>query len=308
MKYFHKAVLLKELVEALLWNIDGIYVDGTIGEGGHAEAISSLLSQNAEFIGIDKDDTVIEVARERLKDKKPKISIFSDSYSNLGTILESLHIKKVHGIYLDLGLSQRQIALSEKGFSYQKQGPLDMRYDRKSSITASEIVNNYSAEELTMVFKRGGEVRGARNLVKKIVEERKNKLFEDTMQLSNFIEKYVGFKHALKVKKQVFQALRIETNNELRELGKFLDSIHEYLIPDGRLAIISYHSLEDRLIKIWGRNSTAKCLCPPDALYCSCGTVPKFENLSKSAIKPLPEEVEENSSAHSAHLRVFKKV
>jgi len=308
MTYYHKAVMVREVVESLVWKKDGVYLDGTIGEGGHAKEILNSLSPSGLLIGIERDNTVLEATGLRLRETNKAFKLFHASYDVFDDVLKGINISKLSGAFLDLGLSQRQISIPERGFSYQSKGPLDMRYDFNDGETAAHLLNTETAKEITNILKENGEVRGAGRLAEGIVNRRKKKLWGETDELVAFIEEQVPKKYSNKVIRQVFQALRIQVNNELEHLKAFLNKIIDFLEIGGRLVVLSYHSLEDRIVKEFGRRNSSSCLCPPEAIVCTCGASPSLRVITKHVMLPMIEEIEENSAAHSAHLRVFERI
>lgn len=310
MEFAHKSILLNEVIESLNIKSDGIYADGTLGGGGHSFEIASHLSGKGRLIGIDQDEAAIKAAGERLKSFTDKgiATIVRDNYRNIKAVLESLGIEKADGILLDLGVSSYQFDEGERGFSYRSDARLDMRMDQRSSLSAYEIVNNYSENELYRVIKEYGEEQFAGNIVKHIVKHRSGKPIETTFELNEIIKESIPAKMRAgkgHPSKQTFQALRIECNDELNVLKDTLDDMISLLNPDGRLAIITFHSLEDRIVKNKFKDLQNPCICPPSFPVCTCGRKPLGEVLTRKPILPGEEETEENPRAKSAKLRVF---
>ena len=311
MIFEHKSVLLNETVDSLNIKEDGIYVDGTLGGAGHASLVCSKL-QDGKLIGIDQDKDAIAVASERLdKFGKDKFVIVRDNYCNIKSILENLGIKKVDGIYLDLGVSSYQLDTASRGFTYRVDAPLDMRMDDRKEETAGDIVNNYSESELFRVIRDYGEDRFAKNIAKHIVKYRQNKRIETTGELTEIIRGAIPMKIQLTgghPAKRTFQALRIELNEELKVLEYSIDVMIDLLNTGGRLSIISFHSLEDRIVKNIFRRNENPCTCPKNFPICVCGNTSKGKVVTRKAILPSEEEILYNSRSKSAKLRVFEKI
>ena len=311
MIFEHKSVLLNETVDSLNIKEDGIYVDGTLGGAGHASLVCSKL-QDGKLIGIDQDKDAIAVASERLdKFGKDKFVIVRDNYCNIKSVLENLGIKKVDGIYLDLGVSSYQLDTASRGFTYRVDAPLDMRMDDRKEETAGDIVNNYSESELCRVIRDYGEDRFAKNIAKHIVKYRQNKRIETTGELTEIIRGAIPMKIQLTgghPAKRTFQALRIELNEELKVLEDSIDVMIDLLNTGGRLSIISFHSLEDRIVKNIFRRNENPCTCPKNFPVCVCGNTSKGKVVTRKAILPSEEEILYNSRSKSAKLRVFEKI
>ena len=311
MIFEHKSVLLNETVDSLNIKEDGIYVDGTLGGAGHASLVCSKL-QDGKLIGIDQDKDAIAVASERLdKFGKDKFVIVRDNYCNIKSVLENLGIKKVDGIYLDLGASSYQLDTASRGFTYRVDAPLDMRMDDRKEETAGDIVNNYSESELFRVIRDYGEDRFAKNIAKHIVKYRQNKRIETTGELTEIIRGAIPMKIQLTgghPAKRTFQALRIELNEELKVLEDSIDVMIDLLNTGGRLSIISFHSLEDRIVKNIFRRNENPCTCPKNFPVCVCGNTSKGKVVTRKAILPSEEEILYNSRSKSAKLRVFEKI
>ena len=308
MEFSHKSVLLAETIEALNIRPDGIYVDGTLGGGGHSFEIAKRLTEGGRLIGIDQDADAIAAATKRLEPFSDRVTIVKSNYCDMGQILRDLNIEKVYGIALDLGVSSYQLDNPARGFSYREDAPLDMRMDRTQIKSASQIVNEYSEAELFRVIRDYGEDRFAKNIAKHIVKAREQKPIETTFELNEIIRAAIPAKvretggHP---SKRTFQAIRIELNRELEVLSDTLDTMEELLAPTGRLAIITFHSLEDRIVKTKFREWANPCICPPDFPVCTCGRRSKGKAIINKA--PGAEELAENKRAKSARLRVFEK-
>lgn len=311
MIFEHKSVLLSETVDSLNIKEDGIYVDGTLGGAGHASLVCSKLKKG-KLIGIDQDKDAIAVASERLaKYGKDRFVIVRDNYCNIKTVLENLGIDKVDGIYLDLGVSSYQLDTASRGFTYRVDAPLDMRMDDRKEEKASDIVNNYSENELYRIIRDYGEDRFAKNIAKHIVKYRQNRRIETTGELTQIIKSAIPMKIQLSgghPAKRTFQALRIALNEELKVLENSIDIMIDLLKPGARLSIISFHSLEDRIVKNIFKRNENPCICPADFPICVCGNVSKGKVISRKAILPSEKEILENSRSKSAKLRVFERM
>ena len=310
MGFEHKSVLLEETINGLNIRPDGTYVDGTLGGGGHAYEIARRLSDKGSIIGIDQDAAAIEAAGIRLKDFGEKVTIVRSNYCEMKSVLQGLGIDKVDGIVLDLGVSSYQLDTAERGFSYREDAPLDMRMDRRQTMTARDIVNDYSEKDLYRVIRDYGEDRFAKNIAKHIVIEREKRSIETTGQLTEIIRGAIPMKFQKKSghpAKRTFQAIRIELNRELDVLKNSLDDMIDLLNPGGRLCIITFHSLEDRIVKSAFKKNEDPCTCPKDFPVCVCGKVSKGSILTRKPILPSQEEMEENSRSKSAKLRIFER-
>ena len=310
MEFVHKSVLLKETIDGLKIKPDGIYVDGTLGGGGHASEAARRLSDKGSIIGIDQDAAAIEAAGIRLKDFGEKVTIVRSNYCDMKSQLGKLGIDKVDGIVLDLGVSSYQLDTAERGFSYREDAPLDMRMDRRQKMTARDIVNDYEERELYRVIRDYGEDKFAKNIAKHIVAARQKAPIETTGQLTEIIRASIPMKFQKKSghpAKRTFQAIRIELNQELEVLKNSLDAMIDLLNPGGRLCIITFHSLEDRIVKSAFRKNENPCTCPSDFPVCVCGKISKGSIITRKPILPSKEEMEENSRAKSAKLRIFER-
>lgn len=310
MEFVHKSVLLNETIDGLNIQPDGIYVDGTLGGGGHAYEVCRRLGDKGSIVGIDQDAAAIEAAGNRLKDFGEKVIIVRSNYCDMKSKLHELGIDKVDGIVLDLGVSSYQLDTAERGFSYREDAPLDMRMDTRQKMTARDIVNDYEEMELYRVIRDYGEDKFAKNIAKHIVAARKVKPIETTGELTEIIRASIPMKYQKKSghpAKRTFQAIRIELNRELEVLKDSLDDMIDLLNPGGRLCIITFHSLEDRIVKSAFRKNENPCTCPSDFPVCVCGKVSKGSILTRKPILPSEEEMEENSRAKSAKLRIFER-
>lgn len=309
MEFKHKSVLLNECIENLNIKENGIYVDGTLGGGGHSYEILKKLSKDGKLIGIDRDIEAINAAKVKLKEFS-NFSIVHDNHANIINILKELNLSGVDGILLDLGVSSYQLDEAKRGFSYMQDGELDMRMNKDDKITASDVVNNYSEENLSKIFFEYGEERYSKNIAKNICIERKNKKIERTLELVEIIKKSMP-KKALNEKqhpaKRVFQAIRIEVNEELTKLQQaIIDSI-KCLNKGGRLLIISFHSLEDKIVKHTFEDMLGKCTCPKSFPVCVCSRVSYGKIITHKPIISKDEELKENPRARSAKLRIFER-
>ena len=312
MEFNHYSVLLKETIENLNIRPDGVYVDGTLGGGGHAYQVASRLSEKGRLIGIDQDADAIAAAGERLSEFGDKITIIRSNYANMKEELHRIGIEKVDGIVLDLGVSSFQLDTPERGFTYRDENaPLDMRMDDRQSLTAKDIVNEYSEMELYHIIRDYGEDKFAKNIAKHIVQERKKKPIETTGELTEIIRASIPMKvqatggHPAK---RTFQAIRIELNKELEVLQNNLDDMIDLLNPGGRICIITFHSLEDRIVKSNFKRNENTCTCPSDFPVCVCGKKSKGKVITRKPILPSEEELSVNSRSKSAKLRVFERV
>lgn len=310
MTFKHKSVLLEETVNGLNIKPDGIYVDGTLGGGGHAWKVCSRLNDKGSFIGIDQDAAAIEAASARLRDFGERVTIVRSNYCDMKSQLQQLGIDKVDGIVLDLGVSSYQLDTAERGFSYRVDVPLDMRMDRRQSMTARDIVNDYSEMDLFRIIRDYGEDKFAKNIAKHIVLERAKGPIETTGQLTEIIRQSIPMKfqkNAGHPAKRTFQAIRIELNRELEVLRDSLDTMIDLLNPGGRICIITFHSLEDRIVKSIFKRNENPCTCPSHFPVCVCGNVSKGKIITRKPILPSEEELEYNSRSKSAKLRIFER-
>ena len=310
MEFAHTSVLLEETIEGLAIKPDGIYVDGTLGGAGHSSHIAARL-RTGRLIGIDQDAEAIEAATKRLEPWQEHVTLVRDNYCNLPAVLNSLGIDKVDGIMLDLGVSSYQLDNAERGFSYRYDTALDMRMDQRQTLTAKTIVNEWSQAELFRCIRDYGEDKFAQNIAKHIVQAREKKPIETTGELNDIIRAAIPAKMREKgghPSKRTFQAIRIACNRELEVLENSLDAFIDRLAPGGRLCIITFHSLEDRLVKRCFQRLQNPCTCPPKAPICTCGKKPVVKILAHGAVAPTEEEVARNPRARSAKLRVAQKL
>ena len=312
MEFNHYSVLLNETIENLNIKPDGIYVDGTLGGGGHAYQVASRLSEKGRLIGIDQDADAIAAAGERLKEFGDKITIIRSNYANMKEELHRIGVEKVDGIVLNLGVSSFQIDTLERGFTYRDENALlDMRMDDRQSLTAKDIVNGYSEMDLYRIIRDYGEDKFAKNIAKHIVQERAKKPIETTGELTEIIRASIPMKVQVTgghPAKRTFQAIRIELNKELEVLQNNLDDMIDLLNPGGRICIITFHSLEDRIVKTNFKRNENPCTCPSDFPVCVCGKKSKGKVVTRKPILPSEEELEVNSRSKSAKLRVFERV
>lgn len=312
MEFNHYSVLLNETIENLNIKPDGIYVDGTLGGGGHAYQVASRLSEKGRLIGIDQDADAIAAAGERLKEFGDKITIIRSNYANMKEELHRIGVEEVDGIVLDLGVSSFQLDTPERGFTYRDENaPLDMRMDDRQSLTAKDIVNGYSEMDLYRIIRDYGEDKFAKNIAKHIVQERAEKPIETTGELTEIIRASIPMKVQVTgghPAKRTFQAIRIELNKELEVLQNNLDDMIDLLNPGGRICIITFHSLEDRIVKTNFKRNENPCTCPSDFPVCVCGKKSKGKVVTRKPILPSEEELEVNSRSKSAKLRVFERV
>ena len=309
MGFEHKSVLLNETIEGLNIKPDGIYVDGTLGGGGHAYEVCRRLGEKGSIIGIDQDEAAIEAASVRLKDFGEKVTIVRSNYCDMKSKLHELGIDKVDGIVLDLGVSSYQLDTAERGFSYHEDAPLDMRMS-KSGLSAYDVVNEYSKEQLEKILFEYGEEKFAHGIVSGILKAREAAPIKTTLELAEIVKRNVP----LKVRKEknpckkTFQAIRIEVNGELDELKKGMSEAFERLSAGGRLAIITFHSIEDRIVKNTFREYCTGCTCPPDFPVCVCGKKPRGRTVYRKPVTASEEELEMNNRSRSAKLRVIEKL
>ncbi len=310
MEFKHKSVLLDETIESLNIKPNGIYVDGTLGGGGHSYEIAKRLTDGGRLIGIDQDEDAIRAAKERLSEFADRVTIVRDNYCNMPRVLDELGISKVDGILLDIGVSSYQLDEAERGFTYKQDAPLDMRMDQRQEMTAKDIVNGYSEEDLYRIIRDYGEDKFAKNIAKHIVQARQIKPVETTFELDEIIKAAIPMKFRATgghPAKKTFQAIRIELNRELEVLDESIDAMTDLLNDGGRLCIITFHSLEDRIVKTRFRKNENPCTCPPDFPVCVCGKKPKGKVITRKPIVPDEEELEENKRAKSSKLRVFER-
>lgn len=309
-EFKHVSIMVDEVIENLDIKSDGIYVDGTLGGAGHAWHICSRLGENGRFIGIDQDEAAIEASKKRLAEFGDKIHVVRSNYCHMKDLLWQMEIDKVDGILLDLGVSSYQFDNAARGFSYREDAPLDMRMDQRQEMTARDIVNTYSESELYRIIRDFGEDRFAKNIAKHICQARQKKPIETTFELTEIIKGAIPMKiratggHPAK---KTFQAIRIELNQELAVLQNSLNDMIDLLNANGRICIITFHSLEDRIVKTIFKKNENPCVCPPNFPVCMCGKKSKGKVITRKPIIPSEKEMEENPRSKSAKLRVFMK-
>lgn len=309
MEFKHKPVMLSECIKGLNIKPDGIYVDGTLGGAGHSKEIAKRLSKDGLLIGIDRDDDALKAAKENLKEFQ-NVKFVKDNHDNIKQILEDLEIEKVDGILLDLGVSSYQLDERNRGFSYLGENELDMRMDKTQELTAQKVVNTYSEEKLANIIYEYGEERFSRQIAKNICEERKQKEIVTTKQLVEIIEKSIprSKQNDGHPAKRTFQAIRIEVNDEIKPLYNTIKNCIDCLKDNGRLCVITFHSLEDRAVKNAMNDAKGKCTCPSDLPYCVCGAKSLGKIITRKPIVATEEELEQNSRSKSAKLRIFERV
>lgn len=312
MEFSHKSVLLDETIQGLNIKENGTYVDGTLGGGGHAFHVCARLSDKGRFIGVDQDAAAIEAAGERLSPYKDtvKIDIIRSNYLKIPQVLNELGVSGADGIVLDLGVSSYQLDTPDRGFAYREDAPLDMRMDQRQDKTAKDIINDYSEMELFRVIRDYGEEKFAKNIAKHICMARQDKVIETTFELNDIIKAAIPIRARSAgghPSKRTYQAIRIELNHELTILEQSIDQLIDLLNPGGRICIITFHSLEDRIVKRIFKTNENPCTCPPDFPLCVCGKVSKGKIITRKPILPSEEELEENRRSKSAKLRIFER-
>lgn len=311
MKFEHISVLLNECIEGLAIKPNGIYVDGTLGGAGHASVVCTHLDKDGYFIGIDQDKNALLVSTERLKDVKPKVSIVNSNFENVSKVLEDLNVKGIDGMLIDLGVSSHQLDEPTRGFSYMNDAPLDMRMDQDGTYTAYDVVNDLPEQELFHIIKDYGEEKWAKRVAQFIVEARKEKNIETTYELVEIIKKAIPHgarKDGPHPAKRTFQAIRIAVNRELEIIEPTIISVVNKLNSGGRLCIITFHSLEDRIVKHAFRKLENPCTCDPHIPICVCGKKPMVKVVTRKPILPTGEEVEFNPRSRSAKLRIIERI
>ena len=306
MEFKHISVLADEVIENLNIKPDGIYVDLTLGKGGHSKRILENLSENGRLIALDQDQDALNAAKENLSEFSNVIFVKSN-FENIDSVLDDLGISKIDGALMDIGVSSYQIDNADRGFSYMHDGPLDMRMDVENELTAEKIVNEYSKEELTEIFSKYGEERFSKTIARNIVDYRNKQRIDTTFKLRDIVNKSVRSKEA-HPEKRVFQALRIEVNRELEVLENTIEDVVDHLNVGGRLCIITFHSLEDRIVKNKFKDLEKDCTCPPGLPVCVCDTVRKVKIITNKPIVAGKKELSENSRSKSAKLRVCQRV
>jgi len=302
----HVPVLLDEVIAGLQARRGGYFVDCTVGLGGHAAAILEKISPSGRLLGIDADPEAIKVSQDKLSDYGEAVTLVNDDFVNLETICKRYHFHPVDGILFDLGVSSLQLDTAERGFSFQLDAPLNMRFDPGQGLTASDIVNSFSEQELAKLIEKYGEERHSRRIARYIVQ---NRPIATTVELARLAEQALGGKHAkIHPATRTFMALRIAVNSELQNLELALKQTIDLLHPGGRLTVISYHSLEDRIVKQFMRDAASSCLCPPGTVECRCGHTPTLRLISRKVIKPTSLEIESNPRSRSAKLRIAERL
>ncbi len=310
-EFRHASVLLEKTIEALRIKPGGVYLDGTLGGGGHACEVCKRLNDQGRFYGIDQDEAAIEAAGKRLEEFGEKVTIIRDNYCNAKEVLREKGVDHVDGIILDLGVSSYQLDTVERGFTYRYDTPLDMRMDQRQNLTARDIVNDYDEQSLYRIIRDYGEDQFAKNIAKHIVQARAEKPIETTFALNEVIKAAIPAKMRAvggHPSKRTFQAIRIECNHELDVLQDSLQDLVDLLNPQGRLCIITFHSLEDRIVKNFLKEMENPCTCPPEFPVCVCGKIPYGKVISRKPILPSQQEMEENPRSKSAKLRVFERI
>jgi len=307
-EFYHTPVLLDEVITFLINNKSGIYIDGTVGGGGHAEKILDSLSEDGKLIGIDIDANAIRYSSERLRKFGNRATLKNGNFADLLSILSEFGIKQISGILLDIGVSSYQIDNRGRGFSYRVKDRLDMRMDQSKKLDAQYVVNNYSEESLTRIFFEYGEERRSNVIARAIAQYRANKEIKTTEELSNIISSSVPHNHLNKTLSRIFQAIRIEINRELDNLKNVLNESISLLERGGRIVVISYHSLEDRIVKNFFRYESLKCICPPNVPRCMCGKEQRLKILTRKCVIPSSQEIRNNPRSRSAKLRAAEKV
>lgn len=311
MDFAHVPVMLGECLDGLKIKADGVYVDGTVGGGGHSSEIVKRLSDKGRLICFDKDEDALKASGARLADFKDRVTFVHDDYKNMPERLNEMGVGKVDGILLDLGVSSYQLDNAERGFSYMKDAPLDMRMDRSQRVSAYEVVNTYGEDEIAKILFDYGEEKLARAIARKIVNRRSEKPIETTLELAKIVEDTYPAKTRWKYghpAKRTFQAIRIEVNDELSSLGEAITAMARRLEKGGRMAVITFHSLEDRIVKTAFKELSLACTCPPDFPVCVCGKVQEVELVNKKPIVASEKELDENPRSQSAKLRIVEKL
>lgn len=300
---YHIPVLVEPVLGFLINDLSGIYIDGTVGGGGHSQAILEKLSSGGRVIGIDQDNDALAKAKQRLGKFENQVQLKKGNFSNIPAIISSMAVDKVSGVLLDLGVSSHQIDFGERGFSFMTDGPLDMRMAKDAATTAEDIINDYDESELIRIFRQYGEERRARPIASGIIRERQKRRITSTRQLATIIESRIPYQQRIKTLARIFQSVRIAVNSELENLQRFLDQSLGVIKKGGRLVIISYHSLEDRLVKNFLTHQANPCECPPELPFCTCNKKPTIQILTRKVVQASQEEIQINSRSRSAKLR-----
>jgi 16S rRNA (cytosine1402-N4)-methyltransferase len=301
---FHQPVMLEQVADLLVHEPNGFYIDGTLGGGGHTEAILQRLHQHGKVLALDRDSDSIAYAMKRLQAYEDRLIIKQRNFAELKDILKELHVKKIDGLLLDLGISSWQIDAAARGFSFDRDGQLDMRMDRRLGLTARELINTYSEDELSAMMREYGEEKKAKKIAAEIVKQRAHAIINTTFELKEAITRVVPFQQQIKSVARVFQAIRIYVNEELQNLEKVLNDSLEVTLPGGRIAVIAYHSLEDRHVKRFFNYQASTCICPPEIPVCVCGKKDKLRIITKRPLRPAAEEIASNPRSRSARLRI----
>lgn len=311
MNFHHVSVLFKETIDALAIEGNGVYVDATLGGGGHTYGICEKLGANGKVLGIDQDINAVNAATKRLEAFKDKVIVVNDNFKNIKHILEQLSIVSIDGVVMDLGVSSHQLDAGERGFSYQQDAPLDMRMDRRNTLTACHVVNEYSEDEISAIIHEYGEEKWAKRIAKFIIEERKVKTIAKTGELVEIIKRAIpaaARREGPHPAKRTFQAIRIEVNNELGLLKNAIKDFVDVLRTGGRMAVITFHSLEDRIVKQTFKELGRGCKCPPKFPVCVCGGQPVVKVMNRKPVVSSDEELKDNPRARSAKLRIIEKL
>jgi 16S rRNA (cytosine1402-N4)-methyltransferase len=311
LKYLHQPVLVHDVVKYLVYNPDGTYVDGTVGPGGHSQAVGKHLSGKGRLVCLDLDPDAVRTSKKRMAFLGNNVRIMKANFADMDSVLAELGYKAIDGVLLDLGMSSYQLEKSGRGFSFSRNEPLDMRMDPEKELTALQLVNNLEPRDLERLFKNYGEETRARTIAKAIVRARLKSPIETSSHLATLVKSVFSHSHGSWTRHpatRTFQALRIAVNRELQNLERFLDKIPLLMAKGGRLVVLSYHSLEDRLVKQTMVNWERPCTCPPEFPRCVCGKVPLFRRLIKKGLKPSETEIKNNPRARSAILRVAERV
>lgn len=311
MEYLHTPVLVKEVVKYLVHDPEGVYVDGTAGTGGHSAAILKRLAGRGRLICLDRDPDAVRLSKKRLATSGDKVCVIQANFADLDGVFKTLGIRKIEGVLLDLGMSSYQLEKSGRGFSFSRGEPLDMRMNPDNDLVASHLVNDIPAKDLEQILRDYGEERNAKSIVRAIIRERAKGPIETSSQLAGLIDAVSPKSRRYRTRHpatRTFQALRIAVNKELQNLDTFLNKIPSLMALNGRLVVLSYHSLEDRRVKRTMNEWEKPCSCPPDFPHCVCGKVPLFRRLFKKGLKPSQEEIDKNPRARSAIMRAAERV